>query len=75
MQHFFIKLAFIATFIFSAQFASSQTIPSSMLSSSPLPELTAKSWVLLEQKTGLVVAEKNADMRIEPASLTKLMTA
>jgi len=74
MQQSFIKLACIATFVLFGQFASSQSIPSSMVSSSPLPELSAKSWVLLEQKTGLVIAEKNADMRIEPASLTKLMT-
>jgi len=36
--------------------------------------LTAKSWILVEPKTGWVLASHNSDMRIEPASLTKLMT-
>ena len=41
----------------------------------PPPALTAKSWVLLDFNTGWVLATKNGDTRIEPASLSKLMTA
>jgi D-alanyl-D-alanine carboxypeptidase (penicillin-binding protein 5/6) len=39
----------------------------------PPPELTAKSWVLLDFNSGSVIADYNADMPIEPASLTKVM--
>jgi D-alanyl-D-alanine carboxypeptidase (penicillin-binding protein 5/6) len=39
------------------------------------PDLFAKAFVLVDMRTGVVLAEKNADERIEPASLTKLMTA
>jgi D-alanyl-D-alanine carboxypeptidase (penicillin-binding protein 5/6) len=39
----------------------------------PPPELTAKSWVLMDFNSGAVIAEYNSDMHIEPASLTKIM--
>jgi len=39
------------------------------------PALAAKSWLLLEVGSGQVLASQNPDERIEPASLTKLMTA
>ncbi len=41
----------------------------------PAPALAAKAWILLDQGTGQMLAGNNADERIEPASLTKLMTA
>lgn len=39
------------------------------------PHLNAKAYLLLDHTSGQVIAEKNAQARIEPASLTKLMTA
>ena len=39
------------------------------------PALAAKSWLLLEAGSGQVLAAQAPDERIEPASLTKLMTA
>ena len=39
------------------------------------PSLTAKSWLLVEFASGQTLAAQNADERVEPASLTKLMTA
>jgi D-alanyl-D-alanine carboxypeptidase (penicillin-binding protein 5/6) len=54
--------------------ATAVDLPPELRSASPLPDLKAKSWVLLEQETGLVIAGNEADMPIEPASLTKLMT-
>ncbi|MDR0701516.1 MAG: D-alanyl-D-alanine carboxypeptidase [Azoarcus sp.] len=39
------------------------------------PVLAAKSWILVDHATGQVLAGKDPDARIEPASLTKLMTA
>jgi D-alanyl-D-alanine carboxypeptidase (penicillin-binding protein 5/6) len=47
--------------------ASAQTVPP--------PVLAAKAWLLMDQATGQVLAAHEPDARIEPASLTKLMTA
>ena len=41
----------------------------------PQPTLAAKAWLLLDNGSGQILAAKDADARIEPASLTKLMTA
>ncbi len=40
-----------------------------------LPAIAAKAYILLDAKSGRVLAEQNADERLEPASLTKIMTA
>ncbi|NIC04439.1 D-alanyl-D-alanine carboxypeptidase family protein [Billgrantia bachuensis] len=39
------------------------------------PQVAAKSWILMDADSGRVLAEHNADERLPPASLTKLMTA
>ncbi len=39
------------------------------------PALAAKSWLLLEMGSGQVLTSENPSDRLEPASLTKLMTA
>jgi serine-type D-Ala-D-Ala carboxypeptidase (penicillin-binding protein 5/6) len=39
------------------------------------PALDAKSYILMDYDSGEVIAEKNADMPVEPASITKMMTA
>ncbi len=39
------------------------------------PEIAARSYLLLDITSGQVLAEKDADSSVEPASLTKLMTA
>ena len=39
------------------------------------PQVAAKSWILLDADSGRVLTEHNADERLPPASLTKLMTA
>ncbi|MCW5590155.1 MAG: D-alanyl-D-alanine carboxypeptidase [Legionellales bacterium] len=38
------------------------------------PNLDAKGYILIDANSGKVLAEKNADDRMEPASLTKLVT-
>jgi D-alanyl-D-alanine carboxypeptidase (penicillin-binding protein 5/6) len=40
-----------------------------------LPPLTAKSWLLLDVTANHMIASGNPQMRVDPASLTKLMTA
>ncbi len=39
------------------------------------PEIKASSYLLVDFHSGVELAEKNADKQIEPASITKLMTA
>ena len=39
------------------------------------PVVAAKAHLLLDYYTGQVLSEQNADLRLEPASLTKIMTA
>ncbi|MGD8812556.1 MAG: D-alanyl-D-alanine carboxypeptidase family protein, partial [Thioalkalispiraceae bacterium] len=39
------------------------------------PAIGAEAYLLIDHHSGRVIAEKNPDKRIEPASLTKLMTA
>lgn len=60
--------AFAATVLsLSALTASAQTLPP--------PTVAAKSWLLLDASANQVIASSDADTRVEPASLTKLMTA
>ena len=41
----------------------------------PPPSIAAKSWLLLDATSNQVIASENPSMRVEPASLTKIMTA
>ena len=41
----------------------------------PAPDLPARAFVLVEARSGTELAAVNADVRLPPASLTKLMTA
>ncbi|MEO7068312.1 MAG: D-alanyl-D-alanine carboxypeptidase family protein [Rhodanobacter sp.] len=40
----------------------------------PPPDVDGKSWVLMDYATGQILASKNPDLRVEPASITKIMT-
>lgn len=63
-------LAFLLICVNFSAFAAPTELPMA-----PAPQLEATAWLLLDTQSGQVLAEKNADQRIEPASLTKLMTA
>lgn len=39
------------------------------------PTIAARSWLLLDATSGQVLAEHDPDLKVEPASLTKVMTA
>ncbi|MCG6862575.1 MAG: D-alanyl-D-alanine carboxypeptidase [Chromatiaceae bacterium] len=39
------------------------------------PQLAAKGYLLVDHNSGSILAEHNADERLEPASLTKILTA
>ncbi len=41
----------------------------------PPPTIAARSWLLLDSTSGQVLAAQDPDTRVEPASLTKIMTA
>ena len=46
-----------------------------LLSSVPAPAIAARAWVAIDVTSDQVLAEDRADDRVEPASLTKVMTA
>ncbi|WP_317202096.1 D-alanyl-D-alanine carboxypeptidase family protein [Janthinobacterium sp.] len=41
----------------------------------PAPTIAAKSWILLDATSGQIIASQDPNARVEPASLTKIMTA
>jgi D-alanyl-D-alanine carboxypeptidase (penicillin-binding protein 5/6) len=45
------------------------------LATVPAPTLTAKAWLTLDANSGQIIAAQNPDEKVEPASLTKLMSA
>lgn len=45
------------------------------LATVPAPNLTARAWLTLDVNSGQLIAAQNPDEKVEPASLTKLMTA
>lgn len=51
--------------------ATAPTAPSTIPTA---PDVDAKAYILIDYTSGKVLAERNADTRLEPASLTKLMT-
>tara|TARA_B100000686_G_C16776586_1_gene968866 strand:- start:602 stop:1762 length:1161 start_codon:yes stop_codon:yes gene_type:complete len=62
----FIKLGFL-TFLFLPISAEESFVPDP-------PSLNATNYILMDSISGRVLAEKGADERIEPASITKIMT-
>jgi D-alanyl-D-alanine carboxypeptidase (penicillin-binding protein 5/6) len=63
----FLALSLVLSLAFAAQ-AMAQQLPVP-------PSLAAKSWLLLEVGSNQVLTAEKSDERLEPASLTKLMTA
>ncbi|SPB17449.1 D-alanyl-D-alanine carboxypeptidase family protein [Caballeronia novacaledonica] len=66
VHHRAIKAAFVLPAVLAAASAFAQVPP---------PDVTARSWVLVDATSNQVLASGNPDERVEPASLTKLMTA
>lgn len=48
--------------------------PDSIRGAETLASLTAEAWILIDDGTGCLISEKNADKRMYMASLTKMMT-
>lgn len=71
-----LSLAFVPLFVTAQELVtSSEPFMISELSTIPAPTLGAKAWLSLDANSGQIIAAQNVDERIEPASLTKLMTA
>lgn len=60
-------IAFLTLIHFTTALASAKPIPKA-------PNLNASSFYLVDYDSGVVLAEKNADLKVEPASITKLMS-
>jgi D-alanyl-D-alanine carboxypeptidase (penicillin-binding protein 5/6) len=45
------------------------------VSSIPAPTIAARAWISVDVNSGQVLAASNPDQKVEPASLTKIMTA
>jgi D-alanyl-D-alanine carboxypeptidase (penicillin-binding protein 5/6) len=59
-----------------AALASSVLLLSSAVAQTlPAPTIAAKSWLLLDATSGQLIAAQDPNLRVEPASLTKIMTA
>jgi len=52
-----------------------QLLAQSGLRIPPPSDLEARNYVIMDHLSGMVLAERDADARVEPASLTKIMTA
>ncbi len=66
------KFLLLVSLYFSALFAVAQAASSPVPSP---PKLPAKSFLLIDYNSGRILAEKNINKKVEPASITKLMTA
>jgi serine-type D-Ala-D-Ala carboxypeptidase (penicillin-binding protein 5/6) len=67
-QHFLQRLVLLFSVLIAPAVSSASVIP-------PPPELAAKSYVLMDAASGTVLVNHEGDLRLAPASLTKLMTA
>lgn len=62
------KLSLLFVFVWSVSAAAAAPVPAQ-------PKLAAESFLLIDFHSGRVLAEKNIHKKVEPASITKLMTA
>ncbi len=66
LYRFFIFLLFIA--LANSVYAVPKVIPKA-------PDIAARSYILIDYNSGKIITQKNADMPVAPASITKVMTA
>lgn len=55
--------------------ASAADVPNLNTTIPAVPNIEAESYILMDYHSGKILAEKNADIRRDPASLTKMMTS
>ncbi len=61
--------------LFSCLLISLFTAPAFAASIPDPPSIDAKSWVLMDYDSGDILAQENGDERVEPASITKVLTS
>jgi D-alanyl-D-alanine carboxypeptidase (penicillin-binding protein 5/6) len=69
---------FRSSALFALLFVSLLTLDRAQAAAAPIPkapDVTARAYILTDYQSGRVLAEDHADERMEPASLTKLMTS
>jgi D-alanyl-D-alanine carboxypeptidase (penicillin-binding protein 5/6) len=69
---------FRSSALFALLFVSLLTLDRAQAAAAPIPkapDVTARAYILADYQSGRVLAEDHADDRMEPASLTKLMTS
>jgi len=66
--YFFITISFLLISLANSSFAIPKAIPKP-------PAIAAKSYILIDYDSQVVLAENNADTPVAPASITKIMTA
>lgn len=64
-------LPFLLSFLLGTQAIAATPVPQAP----PVPAVAARAFLLLDHHSGQALAQHKADERVEPASLTKLMTA
>jgi len=62
------KFGLLSVFLLSLSLIANAIVPAA-------PELSAKSYVLMDFDSGKILVENNADLPLPPASLTKMMTS
>lgn len=67
----FFRFILVFILIFAASFANAEE--SEILTPAP-PKIAASAFILMDYYTGKILAENNADIKLAPASLTKIMT-
>lgn len=78
ISQFLQKFCLTAVVVCAASYISAETVPTAAkvpTAIPAMPQLAAKSYVLMDATSGQVLVEHNGDERLPPASLTKLMTA
>ncbi|MGY0617240.1 serine hydrolase [Vibrio sp. FJH11] len=69
----FVKSIFVSSVVLSATFAQSALAAPIVVPDSP--QIAAKGYVLMDYHSGKVLAEKEMNTKLSPASLTKMMTS
>lgn len=78
ISQFLQKFCLTAVVVCAASYISAEPVPTAAkvpTAIPAMPQLAAKSYVLMDATSGQILVEHNGDERLPPASLTKLMTA
>lgn len=71
----FVAATLLGASLFSAPSHAQTAPPATMTTEVGAPTIAGRAYLLVDVQTSAILAQQNADDRVEPASLTKLMTA